>query len=70
MKFFSVIQRRGVIKKTKNSMGKFYEDLVNKCTTILISPFSDIPMKLFGFYKKVVSGLGNFQAVAVEKSLY
>lgn len=51
MKFFSVIQR-GVIKKTKNSMGKFYEDLVNKCTTVLISPFSDIPMKLLDFIRR------------------
>lgn len=70
MKPFSVIQIRGVIKKQTNSMGKFYEDLLNKCTTVLISPFSDIPMNLFEFYKKAASGLGTFQAVAVEKSLY
>lgn len=41
-------------------MRKFYEDLLNKCTIqVLISPFSDIPMNLLEFYKKVASGTGN-----------
>lgn len=51
-------------------MGKFYEVLLKKCTTVLISPFSDIPMNQFRCYEKVASGSGNFQSVAIAKSLY
>lgn len=51
-------------------MRKFYEDLLSKYTTVLTSPFSDIPVNQFGFHETVASGLGKLQLVAIAKSLY
>lgn len=44
-------------------MEKSFENLLNKCTTILTASFSDIPGNPFGFCGKEASGLGNFQPV-------
>lgn len=45
-------------------MGKSCENFLNKCTPVLMSPFSDTAMNQLAFYEKGSPVLRNFQTGA------